>query len=109
PQDWLPSAGLRKLDRRLDRQQQGDADRWVRIPRRRRSAESRAAAVGGLRLPQHDITVLSRANASGNFIPETRLSGARGRNRTNDTRIFNPLLNQLSYPGASRKDMRHQG
>jgi hypothetical protein len=25
-------------------------------------------------------------------------SGGRGRNRTNDTRIFNPLLYQLSYP-----------
>jgi hypothetical protein len=27
-------------------------------------------------------------------------SGAWGRNRTSDTRIFNPLLYQLSYPGA---------
>ncbi len=26
-------------------------------------------------------------------------SGARGRIRTADTRIFNPLLYQLSYPG----------
>ena len=26
-------------------------------------------------------------------------SGARDRNRTSDTRIFNPLLYQLSYPG----------
>ncbi len=26
-------------------------------------------------------------------------SGAWGRNRTSDTRIFNPLLYQLSYPG----------
>ena len=26
-------------------------------------------------------------------------SGARGRIRTTDTRIFNPLLYQLSYPG----------
>ena len=25
------------------------------------------------------------------------LSGAQGRNRTTDTRIFNPLLYQLSY------------
>ena len=25
--------------------------------------------------------------------------GARDRNRTSDTRIFNPLLYQLSYPG----------
>ena len=27
-------------------------------------------------------------------------NGARGRIRTTDTRIFNPLLYQLSYPGA---------
>ena len=26
-------------------------------------------------------------------------SGARGRTRTTDTRIFSPLLYQLSYPG----------
>jgi hypothetical protein len=26
--------------------------------------------------------------------------GGRGRNRTNDTRIFNPLLYQLSYPAT---------
>ena len=29
------------------------------------------------------------------------LSGARGRTRTTDTRIFNPLLYHLSYPGAA--------
>ena len=28
-------------------------------------------------------------------------SGARGRIRTADTRIFNPLLYQLSYPGIA--------
>ena len=28
------------------------------------------------------------------------LDGARGRNRTNDTRIFSPLLYQLSYLAA---------
>jgi hypothetical protein len=28
-------------------------------------------------------------------------NGARGRNRTSDTRIFNPLLYQLSYPGLA--------
>jgi hypothetical protein len=34
---------------------------------------------------------------------ETKISvldGARDRNRTSDTRIFNPLLYQLSYPGT---------
>jgi hypothetical protein len=30
----------------------------------------------------------------------SKLSGARDRNRTSDTRIFNPLLYQLSYPGS---------
>jgi hypothetical protein len=34
-------------------------------------------------------------------IPSKERSGAWGRNRTSDTRIFNPLLYQLSYPGAS--------
>lgn len=29
--------------------------------------------------------------------------GARGRNRTSDTRIFSPLLYQLSYPGTHSK------
>ena len=29
-------------------------------------------------------------------------SGARGRIRTTDTRIFNPLLYQLSYPGIPK-------
>ena len=29
-------------------------------------------------------------------------SGARGRIRTTDTRIFSPLLYQLSYPGKMR-------
>ena len=29
-------------------------------------------------------------------------NGARGRIRTADTRIFNPLLYQLSYPGIRR-------
>ena len=28
-----------------------------------------------------------------------KANGARDRNRTSDTRIFNPLLYQLSYPG----------
>jgi hypothetical protein len=41
---------------------------------------------------------------------EPRKKGAQGRNRTADTRIFNPLLYRLSYPrrppqggGASTK------
>ena len=35
-------------------------------------------------------------------------SGARGRTRTTDTRIFNPLLYQLSYPGNGRRRRLHQ-
>jgi hypothetical protein len=31
------------------------------------------------------------------LIPYGRYSGGLGRNRTTDTRIFNPLLYQLSY------------
>jgi hypothetical protein len=31
------------------------------------------------------------------------LSGAQSRNRTSDTRIFNPLLYQLSYLGTVSK------
>ena len=31
------------------------------------------------------------------------LLGGLGRNRTTDTRIFNPLLYQLSYQAVSRK------
>jgi hypothetical protein len=31
------------------------------------------------------------------------LNGGRGRNRTNDTRIFNPLLYQLSYPALKER------
>jgi hypothetical protein len=32
-----------------------------------------------------------------------RLNGGQGRNRTTDTRIFNPLLYQLSYLADFRK------
>ena len=33
------------------------------------------------------------------LLTELDLDGAQGRNRTTDTRIFNPLLYQLSYLG----------
>ena len=35
---------------------------------------------------------------------ELKLNGAQGRNRTSDTRIFSPLLYQLSYLGPSDRD-----
>ena len=47
----------------------------------------------------HDATVKGtplRAWSVGIYLRE---SGAQGRNRTSDTRIFNPLLYQLSYLG----------
>jgi hypothetical protein len=34
---------------------------------------------------------------------DSKGSGAWGRIRTTDTRIFNPLLYQLSYPGKGRQ------
>jgi predicted membrane protein len=38
-------------------------------------------------------------------------AGAQGRNRTTDTRIFNPLLYQLSYlgPGSGRLGRKARG
>ena len=52
-----------------------------------------------------DASVVNAVNALVEARPEfgnltTAKSGGRGRNRTNDTRIFNPLLYQLSYLGA---------
>ena len=44
--------------------------------------------------------------------PEVRIGrkgdGAWGRIRTTDTRIFNPLLYQLSYPGPGRRLRRRE-
>ena len=37
-----------------------------------------------------------------------RNSGGRGRNRTADTRIFNPLLYQLSYPAGRESCVREE-
>jgi hypothetical protein len=37
------------------------------------------------------------------------MNGGRGRNRTNDTRIFNPLLYQLSYPATSGNPLERGG
>jgi hypothetical protein len=37
------------------------------------------------------------------WMPLGTLSGGLGRNRTTDTRIFNPLLYQLSYQAESRR------
>ena len=40
---------------------------------------------------------------------ESGENGASGRNRTNDTRIFSPLLYLLSYRGIWRKKRRREG
>jgi hypothetical protein len=37
---------------------------------------------------------------------ESDINGAQGRDRTTDTRIFSPLLYQLSYLGPLRRSMR---
>jgi hypothetical protein len=44
-----------------------------------------------------DSLVCSTWKNTGKLVPEMR--GAQGRNRTTDTRIFSPLLYQLSYLG----------
>ncbi len=41
--------------------------------------------------------------------PTVGSNGAQGRNRTSDTRIFNPLLYQLSYLGIRHPDGRQVG
>ena len=40
-----------------------------------------------------------RNNKALHLTARLEVSGARRRNRTTDTRIFNPLLYRLSYPG----------
>ena len=50
-----------------------------------------------------DKLVASRNNKARTMAGFVRiLNGARRRNRTTDTGIFNPLLYQLSYPGMLR-------
>ena len=48
--------------------------------------------IGGSHPPQHTISNAPRFTRLLNY-------GAQGRNRTTDTRIFNPLLYRLSYLG----------
>ena len=74
-----------------------------RIPERqvRRGAfpPARERSVLGHSLPpESDIFMISGIS----FPDRSQGSGAWGRIRTTDTRIFNPLLYQLSYPGALR-------
>jgi hypothetical protein len=51
--------------------------------------------------PTHELpdVVGSLATTKQLKLNDKEASGARDRNRTSDTRIFNPLLYQLSYPG----------
>lgn len=39
----------------------------------------------------------TRGGSQRSFEVQTKVSGGRGQNRTADTRIFSPLLYQLSY------------
>jgi hypothetical protein len=48
------------------------------------------------------VANLVESENSANPVTTTK-NGARGRIRTADTRIFNPLLYQLSYPGQPRR------
>ncbi len=50
----------------------------------------------GLERPDASVLPLNRTNVCCCEFVE---SGAQSRNRTSDTRIFNPLLYQLSYLG----------
>jgi hypothetical protein len=53
--------------------------------------------------------VLTSKGAALTVPMKMRNSGAWGRNRTTDTRIFNPLLYQLSYPGPSGRRVYKEG
>ena len=46
---------------------------------------------------------------AGKTIGQGEGNGAWDRNRTSDTRIFNPLLYQLSYPGIKTMTFSHRG
>ena len=55
--------------------------------------------------PKHNGVISGRAVTGGAVDSQDRVrSGAWGRIRTTDTRIFNPLLYQLSYPGPGPGD-----
>ncbi len=49
---------------------------------------------------RHPFRVMSAASISQELYEKVGKNGARRRIRTTDTRIFNPLLYQLSYPGT---------
>jgi hypothetical protein len=89
--------------------------------RRTKAARQKVLAASGMKLLVHNkgrsAEILGFPNACGQkqgfgekpnanmlFLLAIENSGAQGRNRTSDTRIFNPLLYQLSYlgPGGSR-------
>jgi len=51
-------------------------------------------------LPSRFLDVQTKLSASAKYFKLLRKNGAQSRNRTSDTRIFNPLLYQLSYLGT---------
>src|SRR5690554_4419212 len=53
----------------------------------------------GTQHAQHQPASRRIASVANALISKETANGARDRNRTSDTRIFNPLLYQLSYPG----------
>ena len=62
-------------------------------------ARTRYLHLGKVALYQMSYTRIFESPAG-----KTAGDGASGRNRTNDTRIFSPLLYQLSYRGKSLSD-----
>ena len=56
-----------------------------------------------IKTPHHCDRGVTGRDCPANLLTESfrKPNGARGRTRTTDTRIFSPLLYQLSYPGKS--------
>ena len=69
-------------------------------------SDCRKRVVTGAEVRQYpEMPILRAASLPGDLTgdPNVRINGGRGRNRTNDTRIFNPLLYQLSYPALKER------
>ena len=57
----------------------------------------------GIAAKTPEIPCSGRYRDGTNRVGGAEINGGRGRNRTNDTRIFSPLLYQLSYPAICNK------
>ncbi len=73
---------------------------------------TRLDVVGALQTARSSARCGARRSVTTIFLPIFKQSGGQGRNRTTDTRIFSPLLYQLSYLagiGAPREPWRVEG